>query len=254
VQLGALDESHKIFISANSELIMKSTNTQSKLSLSKVTLEKSGDKISLEKPSNAAGHGRIVCNLNWATGNNQKKGFLGGLFSKKTEVKNIDLDLCCLYELSNGQKSVVQALGKLFGSFEKPPYIHLAGDDRTGESVDGEFLYINGDQLNEIRRICIFTYIYDGVVNWSQANAVVTVSVPEHPIIEVRLDSKQNNLGTCAIAMLENSGGELKLTKLNRYFKGHRELDKHYKWGINWGGSGKKANYSSGQCLLLQTN
>lgn len=234
VQLGALDKSHRIFISENSELIMKSTNAQSKLSLSKVTLEKSGDKISLEKPSNAAGHGRIVCNLNWATGNNQKKGFLGGLFSKKTEVKNIDLDLGCLYELSDGNKGVVQALGNSFGSFEDYPYMQLAGDDRSGASADGEFLYINGNRLNDIRRICVFTFIYGGTVNWSQANAVVTVTVPEHPIIEVRLDSNQNNLGMCAIAMIENSGGKLKLTKLNRYFKGHRELDKHYKWGMNW--------------------
>jgi tellurite resistance protein TerA len=216
---------------------MKST---SKLSLSKVTLEKSGDKISLEKPSNAVGHGRIVCNLNWSSGNDKKKGFLGGLFSKKTEVKSIDLDLCCLYELENGQIGVIQALGKRFGSFEKFPYIHLAGDDRTGESTDGEFIYINGDHLNEIRRICVFAHIYEGVINWSQANAVVTVTIPDHPTVEVRLDSDKNNLPLCAIAMIENSGGKLKLTKLNRYFKGHRELDKHYKWGITWvSGSGK---------------
>jgi tellurite resistance protein TerA len=207
-----------------------------KTSLSKITLEKRGDKISLEKPSSSSGHGRIICNLNWTSGNQKEKGLFGGIFNKRKTIdnKDIDLDLGCLYELSDGTKRVVQALGNSFGSFENPPYIHLAGDDRSGESTDGEFLYVNGNYLNDIRRICIFAYIYEGAVNWTQANAVVTVTVPEQPIIEVRLDADQNNLNMCAIAMLENNNGKLKLTKLSKYFQGHKELDKHYKWGMRW--------------------
>jgi tellurite resistance protein TerA len=197
-----------------------------KVSLSKIILEKQGDKISLEKPSNASGHGRIVCNLNW-TSDNQKKGFFG-------KSKGIDLDFGCLYELSNGTKHVVQALGKCFGSYDNSPYIQLAGDDRSGTSTDGEFLYVNGNHLIDIKRICIYAFIYEGAVNWTQANAVVTISLPEQPVIEVRLDTHQSNSNMCAIAMLENNGGELKLTKLGEYFRGHQELDKHYKWGMRW--------------------
>jgi tellurite resistance protein TerA len=58
--------------------------------------------------------------------------------------------------------------------------------------------------------------------------------VPGHPIIEVRLDAHQNNRNMCAIAMLENNQGALKLTKLSEYFQGHKELDNHYKWGMRW--------------------
>lgn len=202
-----------------------------KVSLSKITLEKRGDKISLEKPSNLSGHGRLICNLNWASGNQKKKGLFGNAFKNN---KGIDLDLGCLYELSDGTKSVVQALGNSFGSYENAPYIHLAGDDRSGASTDGEFLYVNGNHLKDIRRICIFAFIYEGVVNWTEADAVVTITVPEHPVIEVRLDAHQSNLNMCAIAMLENNHGELKLTKLSEYFKGHKDLDKHYKWGMRW--------------------
>ena len=209
----------------------KASPPPAKVLLSKITLEKRGDKISLEKTSNSIGYGRIICNLNWTSGNQQKKGLFGGALNNN---KGIDLDLGCLYELSNGTKFVVQALGNSFGSYENSPYIHLAGDDRSGASTDGEFLYVNGNHLNDIRRICIFAFIYEGVVNWTQANAVVTVTVPGHPIIEVRLDAHQNNLNMCAIAMLENNNGELKLTKLSEYFKGHKELDQNYKWGIRW--------------------
>lgn len=205
-----------------------------KVSLSKITLEKRGDKISLEKPKDAGGYGRIVCNLNWTSGNKQKKGLFGGVSSK-----GIDLDLGCLYEMANGSKLVVQALGNCFGSYDNAPYIHLAGDDRTGASSDGEFLYINGNHINDIKRICVFAFIYEGVVNWAQADAFVTVTVPGHPVIEVRLDAQQNNLGMCAIAMIENDQGRLKLTKLSEYFKGHIDLDQRYNWGMRWAAGSK---------------
>jgi tellurite resistance protein TerA len=197
----------------------------SSLSLSKITLEKSGDKISLDKPKNNEGYGEIICNLNWSS--DVKKGFFGG-------SKKIDLDLACLFELNDGWKGVVQALGESFGSYDSAPFIYLDGDDTTGKSELGEFIYINGDYLKEIKRICVFAFIYDGIVKWKEANAVVTVNVPNNPIIEVKIDSSSSQLSTCAIAMIENENGNLKVTKLDKYFSGHRELDKYYKWGMNW--------------------
>ena len=110
----------------------------------------------------------------------------------------------------------------------------MAGDDRTGASTSGEFLYVNGDHLKDIRRICIYAFIYEGAANWSQADGVVTVSVPGHPPVEVRLDNHDNGKNMCAIAMLENDGGELKLTKLAQYFSSHPALDAHYNWVLRW--------------------
>ncbi|WP_018610039.1 TerD family protein [Uliginosibacterium gangwonense] len=197
-----------------------------KVSLSKITLEKRGDKISLEKRG-AAGHGRIVCNLNWSR-TPQKTGFFG------SQSKGIDLDLGCLFEMMDGRKSCVQALGNTFGAYEVEPYIHMAGDDRTGDVKEGEFLFINGDHLQELRRICVYAFIYEGVANWAQANGVVTITVPGHPPVEVRLDQHDKNKGMCAVAMLENDGGSLKVTKLAEYFSGHEDLDRRYSWGLRW--------------------
>lgn len=205
-----------------------------KVSLSKITLEKRGDKISLEKIG-SAGHGRIVCNLNWSCGasQHQKKGLIGGLFGGGSKG-GIDLDLGCLYEMADGQKGAVQALGNALGSYDVPPYIHMAGDDRTGANASGEFLFINGNHLKQIRRICIYAFIYEGIANWGQADGVVTLTVPGHPPIEVRLDVHDNTKLMCAIAMLEDDGGNLKVTKLGEYFNGHQDLDKRYGWGMRW--------------------
>ena len=88
--------------------------------LSKVTLEKPGQTVSLEKKG--ASFGEITVNLNWSRG---RKGFFGG-------GNAIDLDLGCLLELTGGRVGVVQALGRVFGSFDQPPFIALSGDDRRG--------------------------------------------------------------------------------------------------------------------------
>ena len=213
-----------------------------KVSLSKITLEKRGDKISLEKRGTGTGHGRIVCNLQWSASSShntaapRKSGFLAGLLGSGAAASGgaIDLDLGCLFELNDGQRSVVQALGNTFGAYEQAPYIHMAGDDRSGTSANGEFLYINGDQIQHIKRICIYAFIYEGVANWAQADGVVTVSVPGHPPIEVRLDGHEQRKNMCAIAMLENISDELRVTKLAEYFSGHVQLDEHYGWGLRW--------------------
>ena len=124
-----------------------------------INLQK-GQKISLEKKV-PTGLGEILINLNW---NSQpiKQGFLSGLFSGGG---GIDLDLGCLYELKNGRKGTVQALGNSFGSLSASPYIALDGDDRTGANSDGENLRINGNRISEIKRILVYTFIYEGVAN-----------------------------------------------------------------------------------------
>ncbi len=90
-----------------------------------INLQK-GQKVSLEKKS-SAGLGEILVNLNW-NAKPVKQGFLAGLFGGN---QGIDLDLGCLYELKDGRKGTVQALGNAFGSLTQAPFIALDGDDRT---------------------------------------------------------------------------------------------------------------------------
>src|SRR3546814_7822057 len=51
---------------------------------------------------------------------------------------NIDLDLGVLFEMQDGYKGVIQALGRSFGDFNQEPWISLSGDDRTGAVTRSE--------------------------------------------------------------------------------------------------------------------
>lgn len=196
---------------------------KSSISLSKVTLDKSRSSISLEK--SASGFGEIRVNLNW----NQGKS--GGFFSRNSAI---DLDLGCLFELQDGYKGVVQALGEAFGSLRDEPYIQLMGDDRTGSVVGGEWLHINGKHWSEVRRILIFAYIYDGAPNWKATDGVITIHIPGQPDIEVRMNEEGGRYGMCAIAMLENDNGAVKVSRRVDFHKGHRDIDQAYGWGMRW--------------------
>lgn len=186
---------------------------------------KKGQKINLQKKRDVD-LGEIRINLNWKQP--QKKGFFG-------KSKAIDLDLGCLYELEDGTRGVVQALGNAFGSLTQPPYIALDGDDRTGSSEGGENLRINGAQVSKIKRILVFTFIYEGAANWKEADGVVTIYNPGHPEIIVRMDEYGSNLPMCAIAMMENYMGQtMSIEKLVRFFPSHVEMDRAFGWNMNW--------------------
>ena len=194
----------------------------------KVELRK-GQKVSLTKGS--SGLGEISINLNWNQHPRKKSGgFLSSLFGSD----GIDLDLGCLYELQDGDSGCVQALGNAFGSLSHRPWIALDGDDRTGASAGGETLRVNGQMVSKIRRILVYTFIYEGVANWQEADGVVTVRCPGSPDIIVRMDEYGSAQGMCAIAMFESHGGTLSVEKLVRFFPGHEHLDRAYNWGLRW--------------------
>lgn len=200
------------------------------VSLNKLTLTKSAPAVSLSKQGSAGG--RLRVNLNWNARPPGKVGFFKRLAGA---TGDIDLDLGCLYELNDGSKGVVQALGNAFGSLDRPPYIQLDADDRSGSSTGGENLFINLDQARNIRRVLVFAFIYDGVPAWDQADGVVTLYPATGQPIEVRLDEQAGGARSCAIALIDNSTGELQVRREVHYINGAQDaLDRAYGWGMNW--------------------
>lgn len=194
-----------------------------------ISLQK-GQKVNLKKGA-PSGLGEILVNLNW-NARPVKKGLLSGLFGGS---QGIDLDLGCLYELKDGQKGAVQALGNGFGALNRPPYIALDGDDRTGASAAGENLRINGNQIGNIKRILVYTFIYEGIANWQQADAVVTIQYPGAEDLIVKMDEFHSSDTMCGLALLENINDEtFSVEKIVRFFPGHRELDQAFHWGLRW--------------------
>lgn len=189
-----------------------------------------GQKINLSK-STSSGLGEIHVNLNWNS-RPAKQGFLASLLGGGN---GIDLDLGCLYELKDGSKRAVQALGNAFGSYTNPPYITLDGDDRTGNSAAGENLRINGNEISKIKRILVYTFIYEGVANWQQADALVTIRYPGAEDILVKMDSYNNQNKMCALALFENVNDEtFSVQKIVQFYSGHESMDRAFSWGLRW--------------------
>lgn len=185
-----------------------------------------GQKVNLEKHSSSLGE--ILINLNWSQP--VKKG---GFFSPKPRA--IDLDLGCLFELQDGSIGCVQALGNAFGNLNQPPYVALDGDDRTGSAAGGENLRVNGTMISCMKRILIYTFIYEGAANWREADGIVTIKCPGSQDVIVRMDEYGSSLRMCAIAMLENYNNEtFSVEKVVSFFPGHLEMDKQFNWGLRW--------------------
>jgi tellurite resistance protein TerA len=194
------------------------------VSLGKVTLTKAAPSVSLSKAQGARGQMRI--NLNWT----QRPG--RGFFGKRQAV---DLDLGCLWETADGRKGVVQALGNAFGDLRRPPYVLLDGDDRSGTNAGGENLLVDLDHLDELKRVLVFAYIYDGAPNWAAADGVVKLYAQNGNEFTVHLDDHGQDTRFCAIAMLTSRAGELHVQREVRYLRGDQEdLDRAYGWGLRW--------------------
>ena len=193
-----------------------------------ISLEK-GKKVSLKKGSQS-GLGEILINLNWNTKPAKK-----GLFGVFGGGQGIDLDLGCLFELKDGQKGAVQALGNAFGSLQQPPYIALDGGDRTGAVTTGENLRIDGNQISFFKRILVYTFIYEGAANWQQADATVTIKYPGAEDLIVKMDSYNSNDVMCGLALLENVNDEtFSVEKIVQFYPGHQALDSAFHWGMRW--------------------
>ncbi|MEV4867738.1 TerD family protein [Streptomyces syringium] len=205
--------------------------------LTKVTLTKEAPAVSLTKQGGTSGALRV--NLNWQV-HKQFKSWGQKLGKAMALHSDLDLDLGALFELRDGSKGVVQALGNSFGSLHQPPFIHLDGDDRTGASASGENLTVNLDHIADFRRILVFVTIYEGARSFANLNATVTLQPQHGAAIDFSLDECTVPSPVCALALITNNGGDLVVQREARYLvpdrgvSPQRTLDREYGWGMNW--------------------
>ncbi|MGV9322962.1 TerD family protein [Streptomyces sp. NPDC003660] len=198
----------------------------------KVTLTKAAPSVSLAKQGGTFGVMRV--NLNWQT----RKRVTGR--HRGAGPGDLDLDLCALYELGDGRKGVVQALGNAFGALDRPPFIHLDGDDRTGAAANGENLTISLDHKEHLRRVLVFVTIYEGASSFADLHATVTLRPQHGAPIDFSLDECTVPSTVCALALITNTGGDLAVRREARYLvpdrgvSPQRTVDRAYGWGMNW--------------------
>lgn len=204
--------------------------------LTKVTLTKETPSVSLTKQGGTSGAMRV--NLSWQV-RKQFKGWGAKLGRAVAMHGDLDLDLCALYELTDGRKGVVQSLGNAFGALNQPPYIHLDGDDRTG-GTSGENLTINLDHKEQLRRVVIFVTIYQGARSFADLDATVTLQPQHGAAIDFSLGECTVPSTVCALALITNTGADLVVQREARFLvtergvSPQRTIDSTYGWGMNW--------------------
>lgn len=196
-------------------------------------LDKSGESGLIQPPEN--GFDNIHIGLAW---NNiileESKGFMGLI--KKMSKKGIDLDLGCFFELTDGTRGILQPFGELFGNLEQIPYILHCGDERTGDAEgDDEYLTINGKQWPQIKRILLYTYIYEGSTDWSQIRPEVNINLHNgDDAIHIKPALKTSTMTVCALAMIKNIKGGMQIVTHGEYFMSQAAMDRAFGFGLEW--------------------
>ncbi|MGW0860444.1 TerD family protein, partial [Streptomyces sp. NPDC002690] len=212
-----------------------------------IQLSRRNATVSLNKQGALTGNLRV--NLSWRMRSSDIEGRSGSsllrnplkLFQPEIVqahtqgMVNVDLDLGCMYELTDGTKGVVQPLGNLIGDLNDPPYIRLSGDDRFG-APSGETVYVNMDHRDKIRRLLFFVYIYDQTPAFDRTHAMVTLYPGNGPRIEIELDERAPQARSCAVFTVENVKEELIVRREVKFVYGFQsELDRLYGFGMQWG-------------------
>lgn len=200
-----------------------------KVGLGKLTLDKRGSRQSVDlRKGDRAGAQRFHVNLNWERPDAAKRrgilGWGGG--------GAVDLDLGCMYRLTDGSAGVIQPLGGNYGARNGPPFIFLDKDDRTGGAADGENLYLERPDL--LDKVVLFALIYEGTGNFATVQGRMVIRDDTGTEILVRLDNPDSRLPFCAVVLLQRDAGRLEIVKEERYFPGHRRCDDHYGFGFHW--------------------
>ncbi|GGT18629.1 MULTISPECIES: TerD family protein [Streptomyces] len=214
-----------------------------------IELTRRNPSVSLTKQGAASGNLRV--NLSWRMrssdieGRSRQSGrllrnplklFQPDVVQAHTQgVVNVDLDLGCLYELTDGSKGVVQPLGSFFGDLNGPPFVKLSGDDRFG-APSGETIFVNLDHRESIKRLLFFVYIYDQTPAFDRTHAHVTLYPSNGPRVEIELDERAPQARSCAVFSVENTKGDLTVRREVKFVYGFQaELDRLYGWGLQWG-------------------
>ena len=144
-----------------------------------------------------------------------------------------DLDIGCMYVLTDGTRGVVQSVGGLLGSRDCEPYIVIPRNTRDGHDSAGELLVMS--RPDRIAFAVIFASIYTGTSDFRGADARLVINSPGLDVGPIHLRSPDPGLRWCAIAVCGSKEGRFLIRYQHRYFLSARHADDHYGIGLDWG-------------------
>ncbi|MFI0896135.1 hypothetical protein [Streptomyces sp. NPDC020983] len=143
-------------------------------------------------------------------------------------------ELGALFELADGRKGVVQALGGATGALWLPPYVQLD----TGGAGGRAELTVNLDHAVSFRRVLVFLALRGG--SFAEPGGTVEVR-PEHgPPADFELPPCGGESAVCALLLLVREGEALRLRREARYLPARpglspqRTVDYAYGWALRW--------------------
>ncbi len=165
--------------------------------------------------------------LRWDSGSSGKKSianyFLGDKFKPIS-----DLRIGCFYQLSNAQNGIVYSFeSDLKGSFEGVPYV-LA---RRSTEQHLEQLDINTRFQHKFSKHLVFVTMMEAYDSWDGLNVEVNFQVPGVDSVIISPSTLMVK-PIYAVAMIDFSGEQPKITPLNEYFNDLVELDSAFGWGL----------------------
>ena len=199
------------------------------VSLTKITLDKRGDtgRVNLQKGGAAQ---KVHINLNWNAPEKKK-----GLFAAFQSAP--DLDLGCMFRLKTGEAGVIQPLGGNFGARDRPPFIFLDKDDRSGAAQDGENLFLFRPELIDL--VMVFALVYEGASDFAQVGGRLNIKNADGSEIFMQLNTPEKGRNFCAICTIRATATQIEITKEEQYFRGHPEADQRYGFGFRWAAGSK---------------
>jgi len=174
-----------------------------------------------------------VC-LSWNNVVVESRGFFGRFLGRVTR-SGVDLDLACLYELADGTRGCIQGFGGIFGAADAVPWIHLLGDERTGNKTGAdECMQVSGANWEKIKRLMVYTYVYRGPTRWAMIKPEMRLEIPGQTPMIVTPAIARDNLPVCALATIENLDGGVRLTNHSEYFSSQPAMDRAFGYGLSW--------------------
>ncbi|WP_163833229.1 TerD family protein [Spartinivicinus ruber] len=137
-----------------------------------------------------------------------------------------DLRIGAFYELSNGQRGLVQSYGEERGSYYGVPYIHAL----SHEEQRVQQLHLNTQYWHKSYRVLVYCFILEGLSQWNKLGA----SIDFNKLDQININSYRCDQPLCAVAMIERVAQQYKLTPLVEFFDSLVAMDQAYGWGLPW--------------------
>ncbi|MCX4029017.1 TerD family protein [Endozoicomonas sp. SM1973] len=137
-----------------------------------------------------------------------------------------DLRIGAFYELSNGQRGLVQSYGEERGSYYGVPYIQAL----SNEEQRVQQLQLNTQYWHKSYRILVYCFILEGLSQWNKLGA----SIDFNKLDQININSYRCDQPLCAVAMIERVAQQYKLTPLVEFFDSLVAMDQAYGWGLPW--------------------